>query len=483
VRWILARGVFGTVLMALAGLVYAPVPRPGWVARLAPLTQLRRQPWHLTAGLVVAFAGLVLLSWAWWSLRGRVRGRADGVRTVRRFTTVWSAPLLLAPPLFSGDGWSYVATGYLTGHGFSPYTVGPGVLSGPITSAVNHKWLHTPSPYGPLPLAWGGAWSQLTSNPWALLVTYRVLALIGLALVAWAVPVLARRCGRDPADASALVVASPFVIAQGIGGLHNDLLMAGLMLAALALTRPGVWWWGATAAGAAAAVKLPGGLAALGVVLLSLPPGATRGARVLRTGAVGLLSVGVLLASGLVTGLGIGWVRGLVVPAGEHTLLAPTIDVASHVALGLRDAGVGGHRLLVALEPMQLVRVLDLLVLGALALWILLVRRYADSRAVLAAVAVLLLGATLLSPVLHYWYFLWCVPLLACVPLPRWAFAALLTLLAVLGLTALADPALHVPWLAHDTARGLQVLPVLAAAGGWWWARRRGGGVPAAGPG
>ena len=148
----------------------------------------------------------------------------------------WAAPLFLGTPLFSGDGWSYVATGYLTGHGQSPYVVTPEVLPPLLRSGVSPRWIDTPSPYGALPLEWGALFSQMTHNPWLLLLAYRVFALIGLAVVAWAVPRLARRGGHDPVDASALVVASPFVLAHGIGGLHNDLPMVGLMLVA------GVGW-------------------------------------------------------------------------------------------------------------------------------------------------------------------------------------------------------------------------------------------------
>lgn len=471
-RWPLLRGLCGSALIALAGLAYEPVPTPSWVKAWAPLAHLRAQPGHIAVGAVVGFAGLVLLTWGWWTLRTLVRGRPEGVRVVRWAVAAWSVPLLAAPPLFSGDGWSYVATGYLTGHGWSPYLVGPGVVGGAISSAVSHKWLFTPTPYGPLPLMWGAAFSHLTGDPWVLLVLYRLLALIGVALVAWAVPRLATRCGRDPADASALVVASPFLVAQGIGGLHNDIVLAGLVLAALAVTRRDIWWWGAALAGAAAAVKVTGGLVAVGVVLLSLPVGAGLAARARRTIEVAAVSVAVLLGAGVASGLGLGWVHGLLVPTRERTLLAPTLDLAWHVRGALIHDGRLGHELLGVLRPMHTVWFLDAAALVLVAAWALLDRRFAGTPSALAVMGGVLFAASWLSPVMHYWYFLWCLPLLGCVRLPRWAASGLLALLVVLGLTAEADADLQQPWTMVLTHRLLAVVPLLAAAVGWWRARR-----------
>ncbi len=85
------------------------------------------------------------------------------------------------------------------------------------------------------------------------------MALVGLALLAWAVPRLARWCGANPALSSCLVLASPLMVANGVAGLHNDLLMVGLMAAALVVARDHGWAAGAVLGGLAAGVKLPGG--------------------------------------------------------------------------------------------------------------------------------------------------------------------------------------------------------------------------------
>ena len=135
----------------------------------------------------------------------------------------WSLPLLLAPPLFSRDGWSYAAQGTLAHRGISPYEygpwslVGPRSVPGPIVEGVDARWMATPAPYGPVPLIGGDLAAGLTSDPWLLVVAHRLIALAGLVLLAWAVPRLARWCGANPALASCLVLASPLMVVQRRG--------------------------------------------------------------------------------------------------------------------------------------------------------------------------------------------------------------------------------------------------------------------------
>ena len=223
-------------------------------------------------------------------------------------TVAWSLPLLLAPPLFSRDGWSYAAQGTLAHRGISPYEhgpwslVGPRSVPGPIVEGVDARWMATPAPYGPVPLIGGDLAAGLTSDPWLLVVAHRLIALVGLVLLAWAVPRLARWCGANPALASCLVLASPLMVANGVAGLHNDLLMVGLMAAALVVAREHGWVAGAVLGGLAAGVKLPGGLVCVAVVLLTLPAAAAVAARVRHTLRVAAVAVAALVLPGVVVG-------------------------------------------------------------------------------------------------------------------------------------------------------------------------------------
>src|SRR6266545_401577 len=274
----------GSLLVLLGGLVVSVLPDSATLYRFDALRALRDHEAGRMIGLAVVMGGLGLIGAAWLSLC-RYVARADdladhtvhsaNLALVRTAAVLWSAPLLLSPPLFSRDGWSYAAQGMMTRVGLSPYDYGPGVLTGPIIEAVDPRWLATGTPYGPLPLMLGGIVSHFTGDPWLLVVAHRIFALAGLAMVAWAIPRLATWTGVNPALATGLVIASPLMLANGVGGLHNDLLMVGLMATALVLAVERGWVYGAVLGGLAAGVKLPGGLVCIGIALLAAPIGAT----------------------------------------------------------------------------------------------------------------------------------------------------------------------------------------------------------------
>ncbi len=463
-RWILGRGMVGSALLVVAGVVNSRVPVGSWVLASPELRELRLVPTHVLLGSGVGLAGLLLLTTAWWSLVRSVTGDPDGVRRTRVAVLAWTVPLLLAPPLFSNDGWSYVATGVLDGRGLSPYVVPPSVLPATILSGVSQVWRSTTSPYGPLSLEWGAMFSHLTLDPWWLLVSYRGLAGIGLLLLVVAVPRLAVRAGRDPARASAMAVASPLVVVHGIGGLHNDLLVAGMVAAALVTTQRGVWWWGAVLAGLAASIKLPGGLAVAGVVVLSLAPTPSVVDRLRRSALVAAGAGATLLAVSLVSRLGFGWVNGLRVSASEPAHLAPPAVLGTWIGRLLAWAGADGRALAVELHVVSATKVLGLAALAVLVVHAMLRRRFPAEGAAVSAAATVMLATTLLSPALHYWYFLWSLPLVACAPLGRRGDRALLLTLAVLGPLAVADPALHLIWVNVTALVTLTLAPLI----GWW---------------
>jgi peptide/nickel transport system permease protein len=56
--------------------------------------------------------------------------------------------------------------------------------------------------------------------------------------------VLARRLGRDPAAAVALVALNPLVLVYGVGGVHNDVLFMALLLGGALLTEQTFNWPG-----------------------------------------------------------------------------------------------------------------------------------------------------------------------------------------------------------------------------------------------
>ena len=455
----IARGTLGSVLVLLGGLVTATLPASTPVLRLAPLATLRSVEAGRMAALVVVLAGLGLLASAWLRLcrtlavgDRRTADPRDGVALVRIAALVWTAPLLLAPPLFSRDGWSYAAQGMLAAVGLSPYRWGPGALAPdtfvplpgwltgpPIVQAVDPMWWDTATPYGPVPVFLGGLAAHATGNPWWLVVAHRCLALAGLALLAWAVPRLAAWTGADPAVASALVIVSPLMLANGVAGLHNDLLMVGLMAAALVVAVEHGWVWGAVLAGTAAAVKVPGGLVCVGIALVSLPAGAAMVARLRRLAGVAAGSIGTLLGLGVATGLGNGWLRALSVPAEVDTPLSVTTlagGVLDWLALHL---GLGTEPALLR----DVVRALGLLAAAGVGAWVALRWETGSRRTALAAVALSGGAFVVLSPVVHLWYFLLLPPFLATQRLPRHGTGVLVAMSVLLGLVAPLDSSLH----------------------------------------
>ena len=431
----LLTGLLGSLLVALCGFVIGRTPPRDWVSRLDPLADVRTWPPGVDAGYALAFVGLGLLTWAWLGLGPLVRGRPDGVTHVRTAVLLWALPLLPTPPLFSGDGWSYVADGLLTGHHLSPYVVPPAALTGPIHEAVNSRWLHAPAPYGPLPMLWGGAAAHLSGNLWLMLYAYRALALVGLFLLMYAVPRFAALAGRDPATASWLAVGSPLVLAHGVAGLHLDLVMVGLMALALLLAATRGWLPAAVVAGAAMAVKLPALFVLVGVVLLSLPGGSPIG-RIRRAVGVGAVATGTMVALGVSGGIGVGFLGALRV----HWLGVVTVRVVLRTPLG-------------------------------------------DPVVAAAAAAVVLGLATMVAPLVHYWYFLWCLPILACARLDRVSSRVVVGLTLALGVVAPIDPSWTLPYAPYFVRGAIAAVLVIAVlppsalerlvSRGWWAARAR----------
>jgi hypothetical protein len=399
----MVRGVVGSVVVALASLVTSVVPASSWVVDVPITGALRHSMPGRMVGLSFMVAGLGLMAWAWLSL-GRQVMAGQRLRLLR-IATLWSVPLLLIPPLFSRDAWSYAAQGALVAEGYNPYEVGPGLLSGPIVEAVDPMWMYTPAPYGPLPLAYGGVVAHLTMDPYLLMLAHRLLAVLGIVLIAWAVPRLATACRVDPAFATWLVVLNPMLLMHGLGAAHNDILMLGLACSAFALALTGRWGTAAVLAGVAAAVKLPGGLVviAIAAVMSPLAGRALRFASLVIAGAVSVLT---LVTIGELAGVGSGWMGALDVPG----LVRSPFSIANLV--GMAASGVlqlmGDDT--AAQQALGIVRLVGMIV--AVTLIAVLSLRSSIHHAA-RAVGIALLVVVLLGPSAHDWYFLWCLPFLA----------------------------------------------------------------------
>ncbi|GAA1644782.1 polyprenol phosphomannose-dependent alpha 1,6 mannosyltransferase MptB [Actinoplanes couchii] len=386
----------------------------------------------VTAGLL-AMAALVR---QWLALR-----RDLTTTTLPQLYTImaaWGLPLLLARPLFSGDVWSYLAQGMTAATGLDPYHDGPAQALGvdsAVTQHVSPYWRDTPAPYGP-------AWIPLSrlvavlsgENLTAGVLLYRLLAVAGIVLIAWAVPRLARRTAVAPTVAVWLGLLNPLTLWHLIAGAHNDAVMLGLMLAGFELALTGLQRTGSAGVTAllggsalmtlAANVKIVA--AAAGVCLIAVAVRRHRQAAVLVT------VVAVLGTITLSAYTGFGWIPALRTGTAVYSWMAPT------TASGLLAGGIGAPW-----SPEVTVGVLNLAgaLVAACVVVRLLVAVVRGRREPVNALGMMFAAALVFGSVVQPWYLLW----------------------AVLPLAASVHDERHRSWIAGISAIFAMSLPPLAA--------------------
>ena len=151
---------------------------------------------------------------AWLGLGRLARAGQLTIGRAWMVLAVWGVPLLLGPPLFSRDLFSYVGQGLLAHHGLNPYTVAPSALGhGPLLSGIASVWRDTTSPYGPLFVGLSKGVAAVAGGSLAAqVVAFRALELIGVVLVMVSLPRLARHLGTDPGLALWLGALSPCLL-------------------------------------------------------------------------------------------------------------------------------------------------------------------------------------------------------------------------------------------------------------------------------
>src|ERR1700751_1337096 len=386
-------GAAGTVLMAIGALGAGARPvvqDPTFGVRLLNLPS-RIQ----TVSLTMTTTGAVMMALAWLMLgrftlgpRRMSRGELD------RKLWLWVLPLLAAPPMYSKDVYSYLAQSQICRLGLDPYRVGPATglgLDHVFTLSVPSLWGETPPPYGPLFLWIGQGISALTGeNIVAAVLCHRLVVLLGVGLIVWAVPRLARRCGVAEVSALWLGAANPLLIMHLVAGIHNEALMLGLMLAGTAFAlrgldapqlmprswRPGPDWepLGMLIAGAvlitlSSQVKLPS-LLALGFVTMALAYrcGGNLRALLLAGGGMGTLSLAVMGLVGWASGLGFGWMFTL----GTANVVRSWMSPPTLLALATGQVGIllglGDHTPAV----LGLTRAIGVSIIAILVTWLLI---------------------------------------------------------------------------------------------------------------
>lgn len=359
--------------------------------------------WRGITGLAVWLAGAVLLAVVWWRLGAVLRREPVPLGTLTRTAAVWAVPLLLAPPLGSRDVYAYACQGWVWLGGHDPYAAGVQAGGCPWLESVPQLWWDTPAPYGPFAVLLSGvaAW------PGHLLVAIgllRAVALVAATILLGYGVRLARRCGADPAVAAWLGVLTPLVAVHGISGVHNDLLLAALVVAGLATAAPGprAALPAGVFLGLAAAVKVTAVVAWPFAVLL-VAAGASGRAIARAAVPVAGAALGTFGLLSVATGLGLGWVRALPDTGSLVQWTSLPTGVGMTAGYLLRALGVpqAYEESVAVARALGLAVLLSLLVL----LW-LRARRLAaaNARDVVVAGGAALAAVAVLAPVFYPWY-------------------------------------------------------------------------------
>jgi alpha-1,6-mannosyltransferase len=436
-------GATGTILMALGSLGAGARPvvqDPTFGVRLLNLPS-RIQ----TVSLTMTTTGAVIMALAWLMLGRFTLGKRRMSRLqLDRTLLLWISPLLIGPPMYSKDVYSYLAQSEMSLRGLDPYKIGPAQALGldhVFTMSVPNLWRDTPAPYGPLFLWLGRGINAVTGdNIVAAVLCHRAIVLLGVVLIVWATPRLARRCGVGEVSALWLGATNPLLIMHLVAGVHNEALMLGLMLTGTEFalrgvesTRPLVprplrWprdrsdWapWsplasllvGAVLITLSSQVKLPS-LLALGFVTMALARrwgGKPKGV-IAAGGLLTVLAGAVMVAIGWASGLGFGWVYTLGTANVVRSWMSPT------TLLGLATGqigillGLGDH----TTSVLSLTHTIGVLLIAVLVTFLLVTVLRGKLHPV-GGLGVALGATVLLFPVVQPWYLLWAI-----LPLAAWA--------------------------------------------------------------
>jgi alpha-1,6-mannosyltransferase len=417
-------GLAGSLLLAVAA--YRSGAGWAWHPTMTPRTIFAGESGVLAPVCwLLGTAGMIA---AWWCGRTAI----PSARWAYVTAALWVVPLLPLLPLGSYDIFSYACQGWQQSAGLDPYSGGVEALGCPWRDAVAPTWLGSPAPYGPVFVVLAAAAAKLGGSLPGTIAALRVVSLLGVALTAACLPVLARRAGVPLSRAAWLALACPLVAIHLISGGHNDAVMVGLLAAGLAvvaagagrspavpgsdrsLVLPGAGRRLAVLVAAGVLLGLAAGVKATAVVvlpfavLMAVPPGTPlralwRPAAALAGGAVAAVAVVSVAA-----GLGLGWIAGLTGSGASVQWTSPPTAVGMTVDLIGSAFGADWN-------AVPVTRALGVAVLAVVlaALW------WRSRRGNPLLGAGLALAATVvLSPVFHPWYATWPLAVLAAT-LPR----------------------------------------------------------------
>ena len=410
-------GFLGAVLITAGGL------GAGSTRQHDPLLESIHMSWlrfghGLVLSSILLWTGVGLMLIAWLRLGRRVLARKASEFVMRATTAFWLAPLLVSVPVFSRDTYSYLAQGALLRDGLDPYAVGPVANPNSLLDDVSPIWSITTAPYGPVFILVAKFVTILVgNNVVAGTMLLRLCMLPGLALLIWATPRLAHHLGSDGPTALWICVLNPLVLIHLMGGVHNEMLMVGLMTTGIALTFAGRNVVGITVLTVAIAVKATAGIALPFMVWVwARHLRERRGYRpvqaFLAAAALAVLIFAAVFAVlSAVAGVGLGWL----------TALAGSVKIINWLSVPTAVANVihflaSGFFSIDFYSLLRITRLIGIAII-AVSLPVLWWRFRRDDRAALTGTAWSMLIVVLFVPAALPWYYSW--PLAVAAPLAQ----------------------------------------------------------------
>lgn len=397
-------GFVGAALIAVGGVGAGSTRQRDPLLESAHLSWLRFGHGMVVSSVLVWLGvGLILAAWLWLGRR-LIDGRGVSEYTLIASTGFWLAPLMASVPLFSRDAYSYLAQGALLRDGFDPYAVGPIENPNPLLDDVSSVWTTTPAPYGPAFILIAKFVTLIAGdNVVSGTILLRLCMLPGLALLIWAATRVARHVGANGAIALWICVLNPLVIVHLMGGVHNEMLMIGLMMAGIVLTFSRHHISGVALIAVAVAIKATAMLALpfmVWVWMRHLSGNRLRAFGIASAASIATLGAVFAILSGL-AGVGLGWLTALAGSARVINWLTVPTAVAN-----LANA-IGG-----AFLPVNFYGVLDVtrligMVIIGVSLPLLWWRFRHTDREALQGITWAMVVVVLFAPAALPWYYTW----------------------------------------------------------------------------
>jgi hypothetical protein len=144
-------GFLGSAFIAIGGLGVGWFPLSADILqwKFIDFVQTETIGLALTRSFVVVGAALILQVWLVVGVDA-LHGKILRLETIYFSLIAWLLPLLVTPPLFSRDVYSYFMQGKMQLAGNNPYESGVSVVPGWFQSGVDPLWGDAPTPYGPV---------------------------------------------------------------------------------------------------------------------------------------------------------------------------------------------------------------------------------------------------------------------------------------------------------------------------------------------